>query len=127
MSKTTTTNEKKKRKRPSQSSTLVVLALKAGCQLWHTGDGDPYATIPVGTHQEHWPVRSRGFRRWLAKVYYRQTAGSAPGTQAQQDALNVLEGKAVYDGRQHEAAVRVTQHKGVSISTWPTTGGRLCA
>jgi hypothetical protein len=28
--------------------------------------------------------------------------------------LNVLEGKAVYDGRQHEAAVRVTQHDGAS-------------
>ena len=112
MGKKTATEDKKKRKRPSQSSTLVALALKAGCQVWHTGDGDPYATIAVGEHQEHWPVRSRGFRRWLAQVYYRQTAGSAPGTQAQQDALNVLEGKAVYDGRQHEAAVRVTQHEG---------------
>jgi hypothetical protein len=56
MSNTTTPDEKKKRKRPpSQSSTLVALALRAGCELWHTGDGDPYATIPVGAHQEHWP------------------------------------------------------------------------
>ena len=111
-SKTVATHDKKKPKQPSQSSTLVALALRAGCELWHTADGDPYATIQVGTHQEHWPVRSRGFRRWLARVYYRRTAGSAPGAQAQQDALNVLEGQAIYDGRQHETAVRVAQHDG---------------
>jgi len=105
------TDDKKKQKRPSQSSTLVALAMKAGCQLWHTADANAYATIRVSSHEEHWPIRSRGFRRWLAQLFFRQTRGSAPGAQAQQDALAVLEGNATYDGPQHEVAVRVAQHE----------------
>ena len=51
---------------------------------------------------------------------------AAPGAQAIQDALGVLEGKALFDGAEHPVHVRVAEHEGVrSTSISPTpSGGR---
>ena len=98
-----------KEERKSQSTLLVELAEAA--QLWHTpGQGDAYATIDVDGHAEHWPVRSKGFRRWLARQFYLEHR-KAPGSQALQDALNVLEGRSDIRGR-----ARIAYSSG-----WPNT------
>ena len=94
----------------SQSTMLVELARAA--QLWHTpGQGDAYATIDAGGHLEHWPIRSRTFKRWLCRQYY-LTHKRTPGSQSVQDALGVLEGEAIFAGETHDAAVRVAEHDG---------------
>lgn len=96
-------NERDERK--SQSTLLVELA--AVTELWHTsGQDDAYATLPVAGHREHWPIRSRTFRRWLGRQFFKQH-GKAPGSQALQDALAVLEGQAIFDGAEHPVFVRV--------------------
>lgn len=48
-------------------------------------------------HPETWPVKVKGFRRWLAWLLY-QAEDKSPGSQAVQDAVGVLEGKALFDG-----------------------------
>jgi hypothetical protein len=95
--------------RPSQATELVGLAEHA--ELFHTPDDEVFATIPVGHHWETWAIRSKGFRRWLARAYYLRH-DKAPGGQALQDALNVLEGQARYDGVEHRVFTRLGEYRG---------------
>jgi hypothetical protein len=91
--------------RKSQSTLLVELAAVA--ELWHTPDQDvAYATMPVANHREHWPIRGRNFKRWLSQQFFVQY-GRAPGSQALQDAMTVLEGKAIFDGGEYPVFVRI--------------------
>src|SRR5262245_37615514 len=73
----------------SQATRLVTLATAAGAALFHSPEGDAYATIDVEGHHETWPLKVKGFRRWLARLYYNE-CDKAPGSQAIQDALGVL-------------------------------------
>jgi hypothetical protein len=50
----------------------------------------------VNGHRETWPIRSKGFRRWLARCFYGATQG-APSSEALASALNVIEAKAHFD------------------------------
>jgi hypothetical protein len=97
------------KKMKSQATMLVEMGSAAG--LWHTPDGDAYATLNVAEHLENWPLRSRGFRRWLARRFY-ESQEAAPNSQAITDALATLEGKALHNGRQEAVAVRVAEHEG---------------
>jgi hypothetical protein len=88
----------------SQATLLVDLAEAA--VFFHTPDLDPYADVVVGTHRETWPLRTKGFRRWLAESYFNMY-GRAAGSQAVQDALGVLEGRALFAGSERDVHVRV--------------------
>lgn len=90
---------------PSQSTLLVQLVERAGVKLFHDGDTG-YATVPVDEHVETWPIRHRGFKRWLARGYYKEHA-KPPSNQPLQDALGVLEGKAEYEGPERKVFIRV--------------------
>jgi hypothetical protein len=100
--------------RRTQADQLVELAEQGGTELFHApggNDAEEYATITVGNHRETWPVSSKGFRRWLGRLYY-ERCQKAPGAQALQDALNVLAGKALHEGPEHPVAVRVAEQDG---------------
>src|SRR5262249_50192947 len=87
---------------------LVTLATDAGVELFHTPEGDAYATIDVEGHKEIWPLKVKSFRRWLARLCHEEE-GKAPGSQAIQDALGVLEGKALYDGPEYPVFTRLAE------------------
>jgi hypothetical protein len=89
---------------------LIELSAKAE-ELFHAPDGKAYATIPVGDHFETWPIRSKGFRHWLAREFFAETS-SAPNSDAIQSALNVLEARAHFDGAQRPVHIRVGAHDG---------------
>ena len=96
---------------PKSIATLLV-ELAAVAELWRTaGQGIAYTTLPVAGHREHWPVRSLTFRRWLARQFY-ERYGKAPGGQALQDALTVIDGQAVFGAAEHPVYVRVAGHDG---------------
>lgn len=101
---TATPAENEKSKPKSQSSVLVALAEDA--ELFHTAEGDTYATIVINNHRETWALKSRGFRDWLSKHYY-ESEGSIPNSQALQDALNTLQGIARHDGPEHKVHIRL--------------------
>ncbi|MFN2513394.1 MAG: hypothetical protein ABR568_18470 [Pyrinomonadaceae bacterium] len=88
----------------SQASMLIEVT--EGTELFHTGDGDTYATIPINNHCETWALKSRGFRDWLSKRYY-DAEGSIPNSQAMQDALNTLQGIARHEGLAVEIHTRL--------------------
>jgi hypothetical protein len=89
---------------PSQADILIGLAVEAG--LFHAPDGTGYADSQVGGHRETWPIRSKGFKRWLARRFFEATAG-APSSEAMQSALNVIEARAHFDGSRMAVHVRV--------------------
>jgi len=89
---------------PTQADILIDLA--AAAALFHTSDGTAYADIEVNGHRETWPVRNKGFKRWLARQFFERTDG-APNSEALQSALNVIEAKAHFDGTQEQIFVRV--------------------
>jgi hypothetical protein len=102
---------------PAASSPAMARRTRAGdlvalvdAELFHTTDGEPFATFTVGHHRETWPLKSKGFRRWLSRRFYEHT-GAVPGDQALQAAIAVLEGRAVWDGAQHTVFVRVARHE----------------
>ncbi len=97
-----------KKKPTSQATLLIELAAAAGTILFRTPDHEAYATVTIDRHTETWPVKSRPFRRYLARLFYRATKG-APGSQALQDAIGVLEGHALFGQQVHPVSVRVAE------------------
>lgn len=94
--------------RKSKAQVLTELAGEA--QLFHTRDGDTYATFQVDGHKETWPLRSKGFKRWLLRRFYQQEG--KPGGQAIEDALQTLESKAHFDSPEFPVYSRVAEKGG---------------
>ena len=89
---------------PTQAEILIKHAQAA--ELFHTPDGTGYADIYINGHRETWPVRAKGFRRWLARQFFEETGG-APSSEALQSALNVIEAKAQFDAPERVVYIRV--------------------
>ncbi len=89
---------------PKQADILIELAQEA--ELFHAPDLTGFTDLQVNEHRETWPIRSKGFRRWLAKKFFEATEG-APSSEALQSALNVIEAKAHFDGPEREVHIRV--------------------
>jgi hypothetical protein len=79
---------------PTQADILIELAQPA--ELFHTPDGTGFADLDINSHRETWPIRAKGFRRWLARRFFEATQG-APSSESLQSALNVIEAKAHFD------------------------------
>jgi hypothetical protein len=88
----------------SQASLIVSLA--EDCRLVHDSEGTSFAIVPSGAHFETHKLNSKGFRRWLSFKFYTEF-GKSPGTQALQDAISTLEGKAQFEGDEVAVALRV--------------------
>jgi hypothetical protein len=89
---------------PTQADILIELA--AAAALFHTPDGTGYADLDVDGHRETWPVRAKGFRRWLTRGFFEATQG-APSSEALQSALNVIDAKAHFDAPKRIVHVRI--------------------
>ena len=87
---------------------LLELAL-SDSELWHTQDGTAYVTIRRDGHREHLRVGSGAYKHYLSRQFYDQKK-TAPGSQVLTDALNVLEGKAKFDGPTYPLSLRVAKH-----------------
>jgi hypothetical protein len=85
----------------------ILVTISQLAQLFRDADGDTaYATVDVNGHGETWPVRSKGFRRWLVRGFY-GSEGKPPGAQAVADALGVIEAKAQFASPVVPVRVRV--------------------
>jgi len=94
---------------PKQADTLIELAQES--ELFHAPDATTFADLRVNGHRETWPVRAKGFRRWLARRFFESTGG-APNAEALQSALNVIEAKAHFDGPEREVHIRISGLEG---------------
>jgi len=91
----------------SQASRLVGLTSKV--EFFRSPDNKAFASVPVAEHVENVAVKSAAFRDWLVREF-RLAERSSPNSQAVQDALNDLSGKARYEGREYEVNVRIAAH-----------------
>jgi hypothetical protein len=89
---------------PKQADILIDLAQTA--ELFHAPDGAGFGDLDINGHRETWPIRGKGFRRWLARRFFEATGG-APSSEALQSALNVIEAKAHFDAPERTVHIRV--------------------
>jgi hypothetical protein len=89
---------------PKQADILIDLAQTA--ELFHAPDGTGFADLDINGHRETWPIRNKGFRRWLARRFFEETGG-APSSEGLHSALNVIEAKAHFDGPERLVHIRV--------------------
>ena len=59
---------------PPQAEILINIAEAA--ELFHTPDRVGFADLNIDGHRETWPIRSKGFKHWLAYLYFEQTGGA---------------------------------------------------
>jgi hypothetical protein len=99
--------------RTTQAETLAKVADAA--ELFHAHDDTCYADITVeshgNTHRETWPIRSKGFRRWLTRRFFKAT-GKAPSSDAISAALNLIEARAHFEGPERVVHLRVADLDG---------------
>jgi len=94
---------------PNQASRLIELARATGMELFHDDDDQSYVSFERDGHLETWAVNSRGVKRYLAYLFYKED-GKAPGQQAITEALAVLDGEARFAGPERRVGVRVLDH-----------------
>lgn len=95
----------------SQAGTLIKYVENNNVELFHDNLEDPHIRVKQGEHWKIFPVnnKSRGFKRWLAQQYYKET-GSAPNTEALMGAISVIEAKACFEGKKYTLHNRVCWH-----------------
>ena len=102
------------------SRPMLLLRYAQAAEYFHDRDQEAYATVPQDMRKETWPLRSRGFRRWLRYTFYikeKQRLGgvSEPSPLRETmiaDALAQLEAKAMFEGVRRQAYRRVAEHDG---------------
>jgi hypothetical protein len=88
-----------------------ILQLADDIELFHTSDRTAFACVEVGEHKENHPVNSKSFRDYLAYQFY-QEDGKSPSSQALQDAINSLSGKAKFEGKTQDVHIRLASFNG---------------
>jgi hypothetical protein len=89
-----------------RSQATMILDLAADVEFFHTADDVAYARIERDGHHEVWPLGSKSLRAWLSRRFH-QAYGRAAGGQALRDALDVLMGRALFEGPECPVYVRV--------------------
>jgi hypothetical protein len=97
---------KDEEEKDSAATKLIKLAAEAGVVQFHSAEQVAYAVVPCNDHKETWGLKSTGFRRWLARLYY-QSEEKAAIAEAIANAINTLEGKALFDGDERAVHVRL--------------------
>ncbi|MHB8459092.1 MAG: bifunctional DNA primase/polymerase [Candidatus Limnocylindrales bacterium] len=92
-----------------RSQATMILDLADEVEFFHTADDVAYARIERDGHHEVWPLGSKSLRAWLSRRFH-QAHDRAPGGQALRDALDVLMGRALFEGSECPVYVRVAGH-----------------
>ena len=95
----------------TQADVLVEIAMEHA-ELFATPDEElAHAAITVEEHREVWPLRSRGFKRWLTHRYF-LISRKAPNSDAMNQALATLDAIACYTGKSAPVYIRRAEHAG---------------
>lgn len=96
--------------KPNQAVWLIRI-VQSRAELWRTPLGQVHLTIPLDGHNEHWPLRSDGARRWLYGQFY-SVHEKPPGAQAVEDAIRQLEALAYGEDAVYDTYLRVAGSDG---------------
>ena len=93
----------------TQSQILIELA--SDWELFHSPDGEVFATMSINGHQKTYLIKSQKVRQLLTGSFYKRF-NKPPGAPALMDALGVLEAKAIFDGNEYPVFTRVAGLEG---------------
>jgi hypothetical protein len=102
------------------SRPILLLRYAQEAEYFHDPDEETYATVPQDLRKETWPLRSRGFKRWLRYTFYykeKQRLGGvhepAPLRESViSDVVKQLEAKAQFEGVRRAVHLRVAEMDG---------------
>ena len=97
---------KEESKKESQADILIRVSEEA--EFFQSDLGEAYAAVTLNGHKEVLKVKNKKFKMWLTKQYYDATK-RAPGSDAMNQALGVMEMKAAFDGDEHRLQLRVAE------------------
>jgi hypothetical protein len=80
-------------------------------EVFHNPSGVAFADLITEGHRETWPIRSKRFRSWVRRCYYR-ASGAAPNIAVVTSALDLLEARAQFDAPERAVSMRVADHAG---------------
>lgn len=89
----------------SQAGRMVSLTFEHA-ELFHDDSRNCYAWVTHSEAASIHSIRSRGFKVWLSRLLWQATK-KAPGSEALNSAVNVLESKALFEGEQYRLYNRV--------------------
>ncbi len=95
----------------TQANVLVEIALEHAELFATPGEELAHATITIDDHREVWPIRSRGFKRWMTHRYF-LISHKAPNSDAMNQALATLDAVACYNGKPAPVYIRRAEHAG---------------
>lgn len=95
----------------TSAATRLVRAARNRAFLFHDAEGECYATLTVGGHEETHRIKSTTMRRWLCNIHYIESE-SAPTGEALAAAILTLEAAAQHEGPEIETHLRVAKHNG---------------
>ena len=93
------------------SSSQALINLTEDFILFHSPDTKTYASVPINSHWENHSIRSKVFSRLLLSRYYKKYKKGL-NKNALEDAVNVLESRAMFEGKQDDVHVRVAESAG---------------
>ncbi len=74
--------------------------------VWKIPEGEPYATLRLGGHFEHWPIASATFKRYLSFQHYQATEKMLSQS-ALDDQRRTYEGQALFGGEVYPVFNRI--------------------
>ena len=98
----------RKTKQESQADSLVRIA--ESLELFHDPKGECFARMELDDHLEIHRCKSNSFRRYLCGKFW-EMRQKAPNSAALGSALNVIEAKAMFEGKEYSLANRVAWHE----------------
>ena len=93
------------------SSSQALIKLTEDFILFHSPDTKTYASVPINSHWENHSIRSKVFSRLLLSRYYKKYKKGL-NKNSLEDAVSVLESKAMFEGKQDDVHVRVAESAG---------------
>jgi hypothetical protein len=100
------TNGKAEQDKATETQAQQLTRISAAAGLFHTPNGTGYADLTIKGHRETWRIRSKEFKSWLIREFYKHSGG-VPNSNAIQNALGLIEAKAQFDGDEREVYLRV--------------------
>ncbi len=107
------------RKKDSVATAIVNAVKESGAVLWHDVGARGYATVEIDGHRQTHAIKSRTFKLFARRCYYRgapdpetgeeaETKGAPSGTSVT-DACAQLEAEALFDGEELDVHLRVAE------------------
>lgn len=103
--------KKEKKPKESKKTDLFIRLAQENMELFHTPNDESFASIKINGHCENILVDSKRCRKFLMRLYYKETGGY-PGGQILKDTMDFLSAKALFDSPELELHLRYAEHEG---------------